>query len=175
MAFHNRVLSDKVEVESLETMIARQKQIDRSGELSDMAKENQWVQVVSQVAKLGLPENFADFETLFEPVEIGFRNELGTPSKRPEGKRSKGTGKTLPADIKTYKSVIKGAYDWSVELLDAAGVPRPLNAVRNDVAEAKPPKDPEEKVENAAQTFIKIHSACKDSDPRDAAAEATIV
>ena len=173
--FGNKVLSDKFTVEPVDVLIQRQQSMDKLGELSELANQQQFGQVVAHVAKVGLPDDFESFEKLFEPVELAIRTAFAIPSKRPGGTRSKGTGYILPKAVKSYKSIIKGAYEYGVELLDATGMPRSSGDIREDIAAAKPVKDAEDKLMGAVEMLIKLRDASLHSDPRFVDAENRLI
>jgi hypothetical protein len=164
--FQNRVLSEKFEVEGVETLVNRQKSLDKLGELSTLSDNQQFGQVVAQVARAGLPDDFETFEKLFDPIEVEFRKAFAIPSKRPGGARSMGTGFVLHKNIKSYKSTVKGAYEHGVELLDAAGVPRSRKDISDDIKAAKQPKDTEEKLMGAVEMYAKLRDEAVNTDPR---------
>lgn len=171
MTLHNRVLNEKFEREGSDTFIARFKSMDTLKELNEKADEQQFGQFVAAVAAVGLPDEFETFEKLLEPLEVEIRKALALPSKRPGGARSKGTGYILHPTFKSYKSTVKGAYEFGVELLDAAGMPRSRNNITDDIKKGKPVKDAEDKVMGAVETYIKIDESCNQSDARTVDAE----
>lgn len=166
MAGNPLVLSDKFDLEPDEKVVSRFKLMGDIKGSHDAADGHQWGQVVGRVAFGGVPTNADDAFKKIESLEIEVRKALGKASERPGGKRSLGTGKTLDPNFKSYKSTLKGAFEHSIQILDAVGMPRSRNDISDDIAAAKPIKDAEDKLMGAVETLIKIHNSCDPKDPR---------
>lgn len=166
MAGNSRVLSDEFVLDPPETYVSRLGTMKKGAELAEVLGKTQWAQTVGWVTKLGMPANFEEAEKRLMDIEIKVRNELGEASERPGGKRSLGTGKTLDPNFKSYKSTLKGAFEHNVQILDAVGMPRSRNDISDDIKNAKPVKDAEEKLLGAVEMLWKIYDSCNASDPR---------
>lgn len=161
----NTVLSEKFEVESEETFIARLKSIDTAKQLGDQAEDKNWKQLIARAAFGGLPNTVEDAKIKLADLEVRVRTEFALPSARPGGARSKGTGFKLHPTFKSYMSTVKTAFEYDVELLDADGMPRSRSDIIDECDANKPIKNPEEKVMGAVETLIKIRDACSNADP----------
>ena len=166
MAGNAMILSDKFEIEPDETVVSRFEVMGKLKSGHSDLDGNQWQQIAARYCFGGVPPALEDGLRKLEPLEIAVRLGLGRPSERPGGKRSLGTGMTLDENFKSYKSTLKGAAEFGVQLLDATGMPRSRNDISDDIKNAKPPKDPEEKLMGAAEMFIKLHDHCDPKDPR---------
>jgi hypothetical protein len=166
MAGNALILSDKFELEPDEKVVSRFKLMGDIKGSHDAAEGHQWGQIVGRVAFGGVPTSVDDAFKKIEALEIEVRNALGKASERPGGKRSLGTGKTLDPNFKSYKSTLKGAFEHSVQILDAVGMPRSRNDISDDIAAAKPVKDAEDKLMGAVDTLFKIYESCDKADPR---------
>ncbi len=166
MALHNVTLSETFTVEGNDKVIEYLKTADSTGEVVNILDRKAWDQTVAKLAFGGLPTTADEAFKKMDDLEVAIRNHFALKSERPGGARSKGTGFKLHPTFKSYKSTIKGALDASVELLDAAGVPRSRGDIANDIKEARHvDKTPEEKLTQATATWLAIYANCEATDP----------
>lgn len=172
----NKQLSDKVEVPQNDTLVNILKSAGKADELAEVGRGKVWTGTVAKIAAAGVPDDLETAYKRIEDLEIAIRVGLAIPSARPGGARSMGTGFKLDPTFKAYKSVIKGAYENGVELLDAAGVPRSYSDITDDIKEAKAlVKEDEDKIAGCVDTLIKVHAKCNPADPRTVDADNTLL
>jgi hypothetical protein len=164
---HNVMLNESYTVEDNAKVIEYLKTADSTSEVADILQGKAWQQTVAHLAYPGgIPEKTEDAFAKLEALETDVRTAFAIPSKRPGGARSKGTGFALHGTFKAYKSVIKGALENGVELLDAAGTPRSKKDVTDDIAKSKVSvKSPLEKLTGATSTWLAIYDGCDPNDP----------
>jgi hypothetical protein len=163
---HNTILSESFVIEDNAKVVDYLTNLDSMTATGAILDGKGWENTAARVAFGGIPEDLADALKKLDDLEVDVRNHFKIPSKRPGGDRSKGTGFQLHKNFKAYKSTIKGALEAGVELLTAAGLPRPRSEVQNDIKEAKANvKTPEQKLAQATSTWLAIYANCDQNDP----------
>lgn len=158
----NRTINAEVEWKGYDHFKEVCEAIDRSVTVQDGLTERAWNQFVTGYAtKFGIDTDIDKKPNLVEHEKL-VRVTFGEKSKRPGGKKSLGTGYTMPKTPKTYLHWVRKALDSEVELLDADGNPRELAHVKKDLDDQKVPRTPDERGMAALEAFIKTRDAMTD-------------
>lgn len=128
-----------------------------------------WTQIVSQIALGGINDSDPDgMIARLDPFEVAASEAEGIPRERAARKGVAATEYVVPGTFRAYKSHLKGAFKYGVELLNADGHPRSVKDVTDDLKERKSvvsEKSEEEKLSAVTETWLALYGKCDQRNP----------